>query len=208
MNQITPDIYKDFTPLAKDLQGWNGTKPVFERFISESKPRHIIEVGTWKGQSAITMGHVIKKLGLSCTITCVDTWLGAIEFWTRLCDTPERNLLQKHGYPQIYFQFLSNVVHEGMQDIILPFPNTSICAARFFAERKITAKLIYIDASHEYEDVLADLKAYWPLVESGGILFGDDWDWASVKRAVEEFSSANNLKLEVDTNTFWFIRKA
>ena len=34
---------------------------------------------------------------------------------------------------------------------------------------------IYIDASHEYEDVLNDLKMFLPKLKSNGIIAGHDW---------------------------------
>jgi len=210
MNQINHEIYKDLQLLPKDLQGWNGDKPIFEKLIGEVKPRHIIEVGTWKGQSAITMAKAAIAQGLDTKVTCVDTWLGALEFWSHMKHTPERNLILKNGYPQIYYQFLSNVVHEGLQDRILPFPNTSFIASKYFKANHISADLIYIDASHEYLDVLSDCKEYWGLVNRGGIMFGDDWTWHEVKRAVEEFVSLNNLhlSLKVEDGTHWIIKKS
>lgn len=207
MNQITPEIYNGLVLLPQDIQGWNGRMPIFAELIAEVKPKHIIEVGTWKGQSAITMAHAIKELKLDTKITCVDTWLGALEFWGSMKETSERNLLLKNGYPQIYFQFLSNVVHQGMQDIILPFPNTSFIAAKYFKESKITAELIYIDASHEYEDVLSDCREYWGIVSPGGKMFGDDWAWASVRTAVEKFAEENKLSIIRTGIDFWSIAK-
>jgi SAM-dependent methyltransferase len=208
MNQITTDIYKDFTPLPENLDGWNGTKPVFAKLIDEYNPKHIIEVGTWKGQSAITMAKHIKAKGLPTKITCVDTWLGALEFWGKLKHTGERNLLLKNGYPQIYYQFLSNVVHNDVQDVILPFPNTSFIAAKYFQEQKITADIVYIDGSHEYEDVLQDCNEYWKVVANGGVMFGDDWRWESVKRAVNEFAEKNSFTFTREGDDFWLFRKA
>jgi NAD(P)-dependent dehydrogenase (short-subunit alcohol dehydrogenase family) len=35
--------------------------------------------------------------------------------------------------------------------------------------------LIYVDGSHDYDDVAADLAAYRPLVRPGGVMFGDDY---------------------------------
>ena len=207
MNQITEKIYKDFQPLPLDLNGWNGTAPIFARLIDEYRPKHIIEVGTWKGQSAITMAKAIKERGMSTKITCVDTWLGAIEFWGSMKGTTERNLLLKNGYPQIYYQFLSNVVHSGVQDIILPFPNTSFIAARHFQEQKITGDMIYIDGSHEYEDVLQDCREYWKVVSNGGIMFGDDWAWDSVRKAVEQFVAENHFTITREGRDFWMLRK-
>jgi predicted O-methyltransferase YrrM len=197
MNKIDNTIYDNLELLPYDCQGWGGTLPIFSELISTVKPRLIIEVGSWKGQSAITMAKTVKELKLDCKIICVDTWLGALEFWDWEKHTPERNLLQKNGYPQIYYQFLSNVVHDNVQDIITPFPNTSSIAARYFKNQKVTADLIYIDASHDEEDVYLDIQNYIGLLSPHGIIFGDDYiGWDGVNKAVNRFIKDHNKKLE------------
>ena len=49
---------------------------------------------------------------------------------------------------------------------------------------------MYLDASHEYRDVLADLRELWPLVDTGGVLLGDDFEdpWYGIIRAGMEFA--------------------
>ena len=53
------------------------------------------------------------------------------------------------------------------------------------------ADAIYIDGAHEREAVLADLRAYWPLVRPGGCCFGDDYcaEWPGVAAAVDAFAT-------------------
>lgn len=46
---------------------------------------------------------------------------------------------------------------------------------------------VFLDGDHRYEAVLADLRAWWPKVEPGGILCGDDYLWSGVQQAVSEF---------------------
>jgi SAM-dependent methyltransferase len=207
MNEITKEIYDNVELLPKDTQGWNGDNVIFDELITEVKPSHIIEIGTWKGQSAITMAKVLKERNIPGRITCVDTWLGALEFWNECKDTPERNLLQKNGYPQIYYQFLSNVVHEGLESYILPFPNTSFIASKYFKANNITAELIYVDGSHEYDDVMSDCMSYWDILKPGGILFGDDWTWNSVKAAAEDFVKIKQVSVRVVGDLHWIIKK-
>jgi predicted O-methyltransferase YrrM len=206
MNKIGNYIYDNLNLLPEDLQGWNGNDGIFEALILEINPNIIIEVGTWKGQSTITMGKTIKKHNLSSTIYAVDTWLGAIEFWDNMADSPERNLMLINGYPSVYYQFISNVVHNNLQDIIIPFPNTSLTCARYFRNKNVRADLIYIDASHEYEDVIDDLEAYFPLLSDKGIIFGDDYGWSGVKQAVDEFVVKNQLTLGGNSN-HWVLKK-
>jgi hypothetical protein len=209
-------IYENLALLPPDLVGFNQyNSDIFERLILETKPSHIIEVGTWKGGSCITMCNAIKKHHLNSKITCVDTWLGALEFFDATRGwlkndflKAERNLNLLNGYPMVYFQFLSNIVHTDNQDIVTPLCNTSLIAGRYFKNNNIRAELIYIDGSHDYDDVALDLKYYYDLVPEGGIIFGDDYNHAwGVKPAVDEFISKNNLNLTVEYNNFWIIRK-
>ena len=53
MNIINNEIYNLENILPEDSHGWNGNNSIFESLIEECKPSIIIEVGTWKGQSAI-----------------------------------------------------------------------------------------------------------------------------------------------------------
>ena len=209
-------IYDNLNLLPPDLFGFNMYKSkIFDNLIREVSPKVIIEVGTWKGGSAFTMCESIKSNGLNTKLYCVDTWLGALEFidekstWMSTESLrKERDLMNINGYPNVYYQFLSNVVHTENQNIITPIPNTSLISARYFSNNDIRAELIFIDGSHDYEDVLLDLNAYSKLISgSGGILFGDDYNEKfGVKKAVDEFCSNNNLKFEVLENNFWIIR--
>ncbi len=205
MNIITESIYEGFSPLPKKIEGWNGESSIFDELISKVRPRHIIEVGTWLGQSALTMAKSVKRHGLQTRITCIDTWLGALEFWGDMKHTSDRDLRLLYGYPQVYYQFLSNVVHEGMQDTILPFPCTSSIAARHLKKQGVQAELIYIDGSHDYDDVMSDLASYFPLVAPGGIMFGDDFGWPGVARAVVAFFQSIHRTVRIVDNNFWVI---
>ncbi len=192
------NIYKGFNHevYKLDTQGWNSHSPVFKEMIERTRPKIIIEVGSWKGASAIHMGRLAKSLCLDTKIICVDTWLGSYEHWAN-------NMLPiKNGHPQIYEQFLANVVKLEMQDVIIPFPSTSTIAARLLRYHyKIQADLIYIDASHDYNDVSDDIKNYKPLLSEKGLMFGDDFSqtWPDVQRAVLENAGPN---LEVK-HKFW-----
>jgi SAM-dependent methyltransferase len=208
MNKIDKYIYDNINLMPEDLQGWNGNSKIFGKLIDSTIPKLIVEVGTWKGQSAINMAEHIKKNYYDTKIICVDTWLGALEFWDSLKHTSERNLYLKNGYPQIYYQFLSNVIHRNVQDIILPFPNTSTIAYKYFKANKISPNMIYIDASHDEEDVYTDIKNYYDILSKKGIIFGDDFHkWKGVQDAVKRFCKNNYLNFTVEENNFWIIKK-
>lgn len=217
-NTATPDVRQllhktdpyerfDYKTIPFDPQGWASQSPAFRDLISQVKPRLIVEVGTWKGASAFEMAGISRELNLSCQIVCVDTWLGALEFWTDQTD-PDRylSLQLRHGYPSIYYQFLANVCHQGFQDRIVPFPQTSSIAALWFRYFGITADLIYIDGSHEEEDVYRDICDYWEIVADGGILFGDDYAWDGVRLALTRFAKEEGLRISFASEK-WVLKK-
>jgi len=198
----------DWKARPVDAHGWGGQSPAFRELIAAHQPRLIIEVGTWKGASAMEMAGACRDLGLTTQIVCVDTWLGALEFWTDH-DDPERygSLALQHGYPSVYYQFLANVCHAGHQDRIVPFPQTSSTAALWFRRFGLTADLIYVDASHEEEDVYQDLCSWWEVAGEDGLLFGDDWSWDGVRLAVERFAAEEGRKITFNADK-WVLRKS
>ncbi len=190
------DIYEGFdaSVIPTDVRGWGGDSGAFAKLIQSAKPRLIIEVGTWKGASALTMAKEMDEAGVDGEILCIDTWLGALEFWEDHKD-PERFVAMecRHGYPQVYFRFLANVCHHGQTRRIVPFPLPACTAALWLMRRGVRAGLIYLDGSHEEEDVYQDLLDYHGLLEPGGMIFGDDWSWSGVRAAVERFAAEEQL---------------
>ena len=74
--------------------------------------------------------------------------------------------------------------------------------------RRFNNKLdyVYIDASHNYEDVLDDLDAWWRTVKQGGILAGHDWDAKifGVRKAVEEWAAKMCKEVYSKGCDWWF----
>lgn len=209
IHAVDPYIGLDIENHQPDLQGWGGDDPIFASLIEEIEPRNILEVGSWKGASALHMAKILNEKGLhGSEICCVDTWLGAVESWTNHED-PERykSLRLANGYPTVYYTFLKNVAVHGVQRVITPFPVPSTIAARFFVQNHVRFDLIYIDTSHDYEDVLSDVKRYWPLVAPNGVLFGDDYGVSpGVTRAVDCFAADYDLTPEISDHN-WVFRK-
>jgi predicted O-methyltransferase YrrM len=191
-----------------DMQGWGSKHRVIGQLIREVQPELIVEVGSWKGGSAIHMADEIKSLGLSTPIICVDTWLGSPGIYRRRDHTYD-SLQLKNGYPQLYFQFMANVLHSGHQDIIVPLPQTSDNAIQILRDLRLRPQLIYIDAAHEYDPVKKDLSNYFPILADGGVMVGDDFrkSWPGVVKAVEEYTTENDLNLHIDSPKFVLARR-
>lgn len=207
--KISP--YDNFNPqeYLLDLQGWGSEHPIFEQVINAISPRLILEVGSWKGASAIHIAKLLKAKNIDGAIICIDTWLGGLD---NISDDPVSGIskYRKHGYPTLYYQFLANVVHQEMQDYIIPFPTTSTIGAKYLAKFQLQADLIYIDGSHEEDDVYTDLNYYWKLLKPHGIMIGDDWNageiWYGVICGVNRFVKEHNLNLTI-VNDKWLLQK-
>lgn len=192
------------------LKGWHSERPVIRDLIRKHRPSLYIEVGTWLGASAIHAANVMKEEGLDVPIICIDTWLGAQEFWEDVAHNDRhKDLDLRNGYPSVYYQFLANVLHSGHGDRIVPLPQTSLIAGRLLRKHGLKAGLIYIDGSHEEGDVLGDIETFWEILEEGGVMFGDDYDefWPGLVHDVNRFASSNGLKLEVGDGV-WTLRKS
>ena len=191
-----------------DITGWQFRHPWFEAIITQLKPRSILEVGTWKGASAILMAQLARRFNPQAEVLCVDTWLGSHRV---LWSTPEyrRQLDLKNGYPQQYYQFLANVVLSNMRDVIFPMPMTSYAATDILLASTLRFELIYIDAHHDEDEVYGDVKRCWKLLRPGGTMFGDDYlvTEPGVVKAVNRFAAEGGHYLHTQAEK-WAIQKS
>lgn len=187
---------------------------LYERWIDTYKPEIAIEVGSFLGYSAIKMAKEIKRQNLPTKLICVDTWLGSPEHYVMFKGTPPDNRLgYKFGYPTMYYKFISNVILHGVQDVIYPFPYPSSTAAKIlsgiFGKLELKADFIFLDGSHEQNDVALDLFSYYPLLKKGGVMWGDDWAWSGVNTAVSSFVKENEIESNLsllNNNVHWLIQ--
>lgn len=191
------DVYANASELPPDarLDGWSPPCTLYEKIVKQYDLGYLVEVGVWKGKSAVCLADALRQANRGVLIA-VDTWLGALEFWTRSQSggkkDPTRDLHLRHGYPHVYEHFLSNVVQARLQRFVIPFPVPSRLAHDFLA-RKADARpdLVHIDAGHEYADAAEDIRLWWELLRPGGVLLGDDFQsvWPGVVRAACEHAA-------------------
>ena len=161
--------------------------PVFGELINEVNPKVIIEVGSWKGASAIKMA----KLAPQAKIYCIDTWLGCAK-WMNTGVMKE----DKEGHPTIFSKFIENT--KGYN--ITPIPAVSMDGLIFLFNKKIIADLIYIDGCHYPIFVYLDAEYGFRLLRVGGVMFFDDYEggWKkSVYEGIENFLSKHIGEVEV-----------
>ncbi len=148
-------------------------KSMVDKFPAGSK---FVEVGSWKGKSSAYMAVEIANSNKSIDFFCVDTWKGSIEH----IDFPDLESL--------YETFTNNM--KPLSRYHIPMRMPSLEAAKEFEDKSLD--FVFIDASHEYEDVKDDIKAWLPKIKPGGVLAGHDYyvdivEWApGVRKAVHE----------------------
>lgn len=177
-----------------DFQGWNSHHTYLSDAILHDKASIVVEIGVWKGGSSIFMSENMQNLGTDGVIISVDTFLGSWEHYEQTDWFP--SLMVQNGYPGLFYTFLTNVVERGQQNRILPLPLDSANAAHLLLRKGIKADLIHIDAGHDTEAVLTDLRLWWPILAPGGTMIADDYDpagevWPTVKHAVDTFLKDN-----------------
>lgn len=139
----------------------------------------IVEVGSYHGRSTVAMAA-----NSAAQIWAVDTWNGPVTAGSQIQ--------------------VDDAAFRAFSDNTRPYPNThairdtSLTAAAGFTQ---LADMIFLDASHAYEDVAADIEAWRSKVRPGGILCGHDYGtWPGVKQAVDERFTSINL-----TGSIWSV---
>ena len=119
--------------------------------------------------------------------------------WNRLA-------VVEDGRPTVYYQFLANVIEQNLTEIVLPASMTSLHGARFLRTHQFRPQLIYFGSGHEQGEILIELALYWNVLQPGGILFGTDWSWISVRCDVKKFMYMRNLRVERFKSTWIFTK--
>lgn len=66
---------------------------------------------------------------------------------------------------------------------------------------------VFIDAAHDYENVKADIRRWWPKIREGGCLVGHDANhkWPGVERAIAD--SFDLMRVGFAPDSIWFVLK-
>ena len=171
-----------------DIQGWFNFKDLYDLGLSITPENGIIiEIGAWKGKSASYMGVEIVNKNRKINFHVIDTFKGSAEH------TPDET-------KNLYYEYQKNTLG-------LPIftHKTDSLDISLLARFNSACHFAFIDASHKYTDVVNDITAWWNCIVKGGILAGHDYDWADVKKAVDEFFSGKGTVCV--SGTSWFVLK-
>lgn len=163
----------------ESIEGWFDFADLYTSFVGQfPNGSHFVEVGAWKGKSTCFMAEAIRASGKSICFDVVDTWQGSVEH--------ESTVDAIGGGDRLFLEFLHNMRSAGVLSMITPIRLPSCVAVQFYEDRSLD--VVFIDASHEYDDVRSDLLAWRPKIKPGGVLAGHDYNpiFPGVIRAVDE----------------------
>jgi hypothetical protein len=158
-----------------------------------------VELGVWKGRSLSYFTVEAINKNKKGEIVAIDHWLGSEEH-LKGGKFYEPLLEQENG---LFEHFLDNI--QPIKNNVRVIRKTSSDAAFDFEDNSIDA--IFIDASHDYQNVKSDLEIWFPKVKKDGMFSGHDYVGPyGVKEAVDEFSKKINIKVN-KINRSWYINK-
>lgn len=127
------------------------------------KPVRILEIGSWEGRSALFFLNYLPR----SRIACIDPFEGNAEHHA---DPYFRELALRTEA-----QFDRNLA--GFEDRVEKIKGSSTAALPALGVAGRRFDLAYIDGSHMAADVYSDAALTWPLIEPGGIVIFDDYEW-------------------------------
>lgn len=184
------------------------------QLMLEQGYKNFVEVGCKEGR---TTGYILKNVPES-RACAVDPWMKQ----EKSVD-PTKETYEKWDFDAIEKEFWSNVGGENIPRCTM-IRDTSEAVAKAWnaraalgwdyvegttmgATKTRSADLIFIDALHDYENVMQDISLWWPHVRQGGVLAGHDFNhkWPGVERAVADHF--NLMGVGVGFDSVWFVIK-
>lgn len=165
-------IYPLFKPICWIIPFKNSVPHMFTLMkYGRYANKCIIDIGSCHGASIIAMGIGAKMNGGN------NPKLITIDVIQTECETK--------GYFELFKEFLPSDRLVVQSDSKLYNFNEPI-------------DLLYIDGSHEYEDVYVDCKKYVPLVMKGGVCIFHDSNDSSVSKAITKYFEDNKDKIKFE----------
>ena len=184
-------------------ENWFSYPNLYSSAVKEANEgSHFVEVGSWRGRSAAYMAVEIVNSQKKIHFDCVDTFDGSEEHLdpNSIWYVPE--LVEDKDY--IFKEFHKNI--EPVRMVVNAHRTTSLEGSKKYENESLD--FVFIDAAHDYENVLLDIQNWFPKVKKGGVIAGHDITYHEVQRAVSEYSLENGIEIQVNFDEdIWFYKK-
>lgn len=150
----------------QNIHGWFDFQKTYTKMVNQhGDGAHFVEIGTFLGRSLSYLAVEIINSGKNIRLDAVDTWEGSpLEPFQQ-----EQNEVMNKT---LYDDFLKNI--EPVKNHINVVKSDSVEASKLYEDESLD--FIFIDASHHYEFVKADIQAWYPKLKKGGYIGGHDYD--------------------------------
>ena len=128
-----------------------------------------VEIGSFKGKSTIAIASAIRIRG--GRLIAIDPHTGSIEH-------------RQVAPTDTYDAFLSNIEGAGVSAVVEPVRAYSHVARPHVSDGSVS--LLFVDGSHEYDDVLQDIADWLPALRPDAVVAFNDYEWPGVNRALFE----------------------
>lgn len=185
--------------LPTDDHGWlsEENKIILKKLLTDDK-KIVVEIGSWLGLSA----RYILDINPEINLISIDHWSEDIKDHTNGGTTDPFADSSINKINILWNTFLVNCWN--YRDRLFPVRGYSSYGIKKVGELGIVPDLVYIDASHSYDDVIQDIslcRYYWPDSQ----IVGDDYFWSDVKMAVHDYAKKNNLKVISEGNCWYYM---
>jgi cephalosporin hydroxylase len=163
----------------QNIEGWFNYEYLYKHAVELAEDGDLfVEIGSFKGRSSAFFVVEIINSGKKVQLDLIDTWQGSSEHQAG-GDCEVKEVVEG----TLYENFLKNMKPvEGKYKAIRM---SSLEAAAQYEDNSID--FIMIDGAHEFDAVVADIRAFLPKMKKGGIMCGDDaWVGASPRDAAEQ----------------------
>lgn len=153
------------------VPGWSTKeelRALYRAVLSAKGPGDVAEIGSWKGRSTIVIANALRDAGIE------DARIWAIDHHVGSDEDRHRVVLEKEG--STLDAFRENLAHAGVARRVEPLVMSSKEAAVDLGRRGVSLRLVFIDGAHDEESVRADIRAFVPLLRSGGVIALHDCD--------------------------------
>lgn len=152
----------------------------------------IVELGSYHGKSTAYLALAARESG-GQTVVAIDTWSESNSEW-------RASVMDRIPSPTAA-KFQEQLTWIGLIDQVQPYEGTTTAAAREYATALADGDvdpvgLLYVDADHSYEAVIADFQEWRDLMAPNGIMIFDDYTRTNpgVVKALRELRDDGRIK--------------
>jgi predicted O-methyltransferase YrrM len=182
------------------IPGWFNYSETYDIIVDQiNSDGKIVEIGSFLGRSTHYLATSLYNAGKeNVKIYAVDTFEGSSE---------HVNLKLPKDFSSIFRENLEFFIEKR---IVIPCQGRSDDPKILERFEEATIDFIMVDGAHEYEPVMSDIINWWPKLKPEGVMFGDDYELASVEQAVKKSLSttlAPGLSVNSSSEQTWFTSK-